>query len=405
MPWLPANTFATAVHDTSAVLCFRALPIASWALAAPRSTARLRLLGATLCLLLAGAAVAWKLVPLGNIALTYGYFVAAGSTLPLLAAALRKGYASSGAAFALCGFVFFILPGLYAPIVSKFATMIIAWDLLLSSYSYCIETSKTDRTPNTLAARISVFEDCLFFLLVNPALVYAQRGKRVGAPAFDVRGTWRALVAILTLFTANALSPSTGLIAPAVSLGLPGGIRFVAGVTTLALLQFTVEYCQQAGVASLQIGLLRQLGYVIPERFNRPLLASGPIDFWRRWNTYVGGWVQRYVFWPTAFELGRQNRNLSATLCKATAVLVTFGVVGLLHDAYPYFANPYADRRGLLVFLAAGVLVLLWAGIARFSEQVSWTRLHATWIDWATRRLSRPAFWACTLMLFLWWRA
>jgi D-alanyl-lipoteichoic acid acyltransferase DltB (MBOAT superfamily) len=95
-------------------------------------------------------------------------------------------------------------------------------------------------------------------------------------------------------------------------------------------------YLAFTGLADLQIGLMRQLGYVIPERYDHVLRARSPRDFWRRWNTYVGAWARLYVFQPLAAVVSKRlaSNAVAKKLAHGTILFITFAVVGALHDAY-----------------------------------------------------------------------
>src|SRR6185312_16596428 len=87
---------------------------------------------------------------------------------------------------------------------------------------------------------------------------------------------------------------------PAALANLVPGI--VHGATALLGL-----YAAHSGLAHLQIGLCRTLGYRAPERYRYPFLATGPADFWERWNTYMMGFVRSYVFVPVHRALKRRS--------------------------------------------------------------------------------------------------
>ena len=128
------------------------------------------------------------------------------------------------------------------------------------------------------------------------------------------------------------------------------------------------EYAAHSGLASIQIGIMRQLGYQVPERYNYPFLASSPLDFWRRWNTYVGGWLRQYVFMPGMMFAGRRTR---APWAMAVVLTVVFVVSGLLHDIYGYAISFDTDPRYLLFFLVVAAVTFLWIGAARAGRWVA----------------------------------
>ena len=59
------------------------------------------------------------------------------------------------------------------------------------------------------------------------------------------------------------------------------------------------------------IGIGRLSGICLPENFDRPHLAYGPAEFWRRWNMTFMVWLRRYVYLPLggAFVRGRDGER------------------------------------------------------------------------------------------------
>jgi D-alanyl-lipoteichoic acid acyltransferase DltB (MBOAT superfamily) len=77
------------------------------------------------------------------------------------------------------------------------------------------------------------------------------------------------------------------------------------------------------------IGIGRLSGIVLPENFNRPHLAYGPAEFWRRWNMTFMIWLRRYVYLPLggAFLRGRDGeRHL-----EWRNTIIVFSMVGFYH--------------------------------------------------------------------------
>jgi hypothetical protein len=213
---------------------------------------------------------------------------------------------------------------------------------------------------------------------VNPSLVYAHQGTQVGPPKIRLGGLGRCTVGLAVVaMPAAFLRPMAALLrehAPSstgigwfLTFGIVGALRVLTG------------YARQSGLASLQIGMMRLLGYQIPERFDWPLLARDPLDFWRRWNIYVNGWLLRYVFWPlaTGRRSVRSARGRSAV--QALSVIVTFGVAGLLHDAVPYGIDFTVTARSTAGFVASGLIVLLWVGVRGLWARLSPRARQPVW--------------------------
>ncbi|HVW23982.1 MAG TPA: MBOAT family O-acyltransferase [Polyangiaceae bacterium] len=341
---------------------------------------------------------------MANIAVGYLYFVCLGAAFPFIADALRAGRISAPAVFAISAIAFLVLPALYAPGTCRVSLVIVGWDAALSAYSYCIETSRAPRPGTKLFVRV---EDCLFFLFVNPVLVYVRRGSKARPAGFEAKGSAHISKGLLSLVLAMAvISPASRLFesyvtrsASSLHAASLAGAQTLAAIASIAVLRFAVEYSMQSGLAELQIGMMRQLGHDIPERFKQPLLATDPLDFWRRWNLYVGEWIQRYVFWPFALELGKYRNSLRSLRGKAIALLVAFATSGLLHDGVLYLEDAHSHYRGSIVFVIAAGLVMVWHVAKRQRTPVPAGSLGPI----VTREVSRAAFWCSTLALFLWW--
>ncbi len=278
-------SLASAGRDLGLLLWFRGAPLAGCALASPRVGWRGKLAVGAGALALALWMRVWSALPLGWACWSYAYFAAMASVLPRLLPGVHSGRLPRALLFALCALMFLIVPSAVLPAYARSALLLLGWDFMLASYSYCVETAKRGPPPP--------LRECLFFVLINPALVYSERGEQLRAPGLDARGFGRALLGLASLFIAFALlrpaceALRAGAAQPAL---MPAALAATLG---FGLLRLLLEYFQHSGLASLQIGLLRQLGYELPERYMWPLAARDPLDFFRRWNTYVGGGAAR----------------------------------------------------------------------------------------------------------------
>ena len=53
-----------------------------------------------------------------------------------------------------------------------------------------------------------------------------------------------------------------------------------------------------SGYSDMAIGLARMIGFRLLENFNRPYLAIGFGDFWRRWHISLSTWIRDYLYIP-----------------------------------------------------------------------------------------------------------
>lgn len=90
-------------------------------------------------------------------------------------------------------------------------------------------------------------------------------------------------------------------------------------------------------------------GYSVdPE--DKPLLARTPADFWRRYNRWIGQFLQEDVFKP----LGGRRRP-------ATVTVVVFALSGLGHEYIFWIATGHILGYQLAFFLLQGIAVVLTA--------------------------------------------
>lgn len=330
------------------MLVLRTLPFAVYAVHCWRTRRTRRALPLVLFALSAlllwavgrGEAVLWTVLGLG-------YYAAGACTMPSLSRCVRDGAITRGALFAVLVVALLLVPGILLPGVAIVLFLSVGWELVLSSYSYCVETAHMPRREDSLP-------DCLFFLLIDPTLLYTQRGRWSG----EVQRTGLGLKRLgsgIGVFALNAF-----LLGPMLRWIDLRGLPWTPAAFVLLLLgalRFLSEYAAHSGVASLHIGLMRAFGWEIPERYDHPLLSTSPMDFWRRWNIYVRVWLEAYVFLPLSFVAARRTRS---RLAQAGVALLTLLTCGLLHDLHIFAGRQDLSLRVTALFLAGGVLLLLW---------------------------------------------
>jgi hypothetical protein len=241
------------------------------------------------------------------------------------------------AIFAGLAVAYLIVPAALLPLWAR-PFLVFGCERLLAACSYCYES------------RQSTLRDCLFFLTVDPTVVYPERGRRVKENTAFFRGTSRIVVGAVTVGASVAILKA---------IGNGSGLSTMQTLLYVTL-QFLSVYCAHSGVAAVQIGCMRLVGYRVGERYVFPLLASDPADFWRRWNTYWGSWFRRYVFFPVANRVSRKYRRVG--FAKAVALMATFASVGALHDLSLGLEGAGLRVHGTAAFLGAGLTVLLWTG-------------------------------------------
>lgn len=95
----------------------------------------------------------------------------------------------------------------------------------------------------------------------------------------------------------------------------------------LATLLFSVQiYNDFAGYSEIARGSARLFGVRLMPNFDRPYLACGLRDFWRRWHISLSRWFSDYVYIPLGGSRRGRGRQLAATL-------LVFALSGLWHGA------------------------------------------------------------------------
>jgi hypothetical protein len=372
-----------AARHVSTLLSMRLLPFVVFALL----SGGVRLVQKAMALVgyLLVVALAWRLgegpaLVVMVAGLTY-YLTIALST-NVLRRLMAAGLLRRGGALVLIFFGYLILPGVLLPGLALSVFLVVGCELALSVFSYCVETSRRGATAASLG-------DCLFFLFVNPTVVYTCRGVQ-SSGARGHSGWLRAAAGVAVMFAnvaivrpiAHSLRSGTALNAlpagPAVRVVLCGVVAFVA------------LYAAHSGLASIQIGLLRQVGWAVPERYNYPFLSASPIDFWRRWNIYVRVWLEAYVFLPLARRLARRTGHSAAQVAAAAVTLLASAAV---HGAVTFSGRQnLGDLKGEFeLFAAAAILLAVWRvfGAAGASIRPRLSSVHAATFALVSRVSSR----------------
>jgi MBOAT, membrane-bound O-acyltransferase family len=339
-----------ALREIAALLSLRLLPFAVYGTCVSRSIPLRLIVGGTYLLLPAlacrlGARLTVELIGLGSI-----YYLVASLGIYWLGVLMAHGHMTRTATFVILFLALLLLPGAVLPGVAILTFLIVGWELLLSGYSYCVETSRAGVRQPTL-------RECLFFLLVNPTLVYTASGGSVRPGQGNSRGLARAGAGAVLMFVNAALLRSLAFaVRDSTAIrGLPAGTPLAFLLYGIA--RFLTFYFACAGLADIHIGLMRQTGWIIPERYRFPLAAKSPMDFWRRWNTYVRMWLEAYVFLPTARHLVRRSSGMGP----AGAAMITLIISGLLHDAYVFAGRQtFGGLKGTQIFVGACALLGVW---------------------------------------------
>lgn len=139
----------------------------------------------------------------------------------------------------------------------------------------------------------------------------------------------------------------------------------------------------------LMIALFRFFGVDADDNFRWPLLATSPVELWRRWNIYNRKLLLKFVYFPLGGKHHRVYRNILATFL-ASALLLHTGYLGS-----PWWVIDLWQLRDWLIYFAAqGALV---CAAYWWLRRPFWSTLPA-----APRLGLRGAGWAFTLLSSAW---
>lgn len=99
------------------------------------------------------------------------------------------------------------------------------------------------------------------------------------------------------------------------------------GLAWVGAVAFSLQiFLDFSGYSDMAIGLARALGFRLMENFDRPYLAVGFGEFWRRWHISLTTWIRDYLYIPLGGDRGSRPRlALNLWLC--------FLASGLWHGA------------------------------------------------------------------------
>ena len=226
-----------------------------------------------------------------------------------------------GLAIAFC-----LLPSLVIPSPYNAIGVVWGWEMTLSAFSYMTDGRRGKECPS--------LGDALFFIIVDPTFVYPGRSQKLPNDTPRLPGLFRICIGTFGIWANEALrlAHARRALPLAPPLDQIGAVADYAVFAAHYLLRGLGFYLSHSGLASVQIGLMRAVGFVTPERYVFPFLAASPQEFWQRFNRWVGAWVSRYVYYPFAHRLSPRRAMIPSAWGTPVALLVTFVAVGLLHD-------------------------------------------------------------------------
>lgn len=155
------------------------------------------------------------------------------------------------------------------------------------------------------------------------------------------------------------------LVAVALAPGWIGGLAQAPAAPAWRLwgwgaLLYVWFYLSFSAWADLAIGVGRLCGRRVQENFDRPWLATGPGEFWRRWHVSLGIWLRDYVYVPLGGNRRHRAVNVGVTFL-VSALWHVWGTLKLLGFGY----YPVAAWGGFLVWGAVHAVAVVLLGRAR----------------------------------------
>lgn len=153
--------------------------------------------------------------------------------------------------------------------------------------------------------------------IAGPIKRYQDFIRQLGRGAtFDPQSFHQGITLLIQgLFKKVALSDNLAVLVNA-GFGLPANLGTVDA--WLASCAFALQiYFDFSGYTDMGRGSAMMLGFVLPDNFNLPYMASSVSDFWRRWHISLSSWLRDYLYIPLGggrVSPARKNCNLMITM-------------------------------------------------------------------------------------------
>jgi D-alanyl-lipoteichoic acid acyltransferase DltB (MBOAT superfamily) len=142
------------------------------------------------------------------------------------------------------------------------------------------------------------------------------------------------------------------------------------------------------GYSKIAIGLLRWMGYTIPDNFNHPYLSVSLKEFWRRWHISLSSWFRDYLYIPVKESLDMKLKNdrylglNKRRLVFSVSIFITFLLSGLWHGAAWTFVL-WAAWLALLIIAERFILLPLSFTETKAGKVLMWVLVIAeVWVGW-----------------------
>jgi D-alanyl-lipoteichoic acid acyltransferase DltB (MBOAT superfamily) len=193
------------------------------------------------------------------------------------------------------------------------------------SMSYTIDVYRGHAPARTRFIDVAAFVSFFPHLVAGPIMRATNLLPQFEQPRVFSSASARDAFVLMAwgFFKKLVIADNVGVIANKVfALESPGFFVLWAGVFAFAI-QIYADFSAYTDIAR---GVAKWFGFDLIRNFDHPYLATGPADFWRRWNISLSTWFRDYLYIP----LGGSKRGAART---AVNVMITFLVSGLWHGA------------------------------------------------------------------------
>lgn len=194
------------------------------------------------------------------------------------------------------------------------------------SMSYTIDVYRRELPPTRNALHFFAYLSLFPQLVAGPIVRAADFLPQLLTPGdYRPENRWRGLELITLGFVKKMVIADNA--APLVADLFAGATGPSGASAWIGALFFALQIlCDFSGYSDIARGLARWMGYDFVVNFDRPYVALGFRDFWRRWHISLSTWFRDYVYVPLGGSRGSRARQW-------IALWVTFLASGLWHGA------------------------------------------------------------------------
>lgn len=265
--------------------------------------------------------------------------------------------------------------------------------------SYIVDIRRGD-----VGARKS-FQDVCFYIAFFPQLVAGPIVRAADfLPQIDTKRVWNRvnvryclILFMIGMFKKAGISDN---IAPYVDMVFSDHSAYTGPTVIGGVLLYGVQiYCDFSGYSDMAIACAGLLGFVFPQNFNSPYLASNIQVFWRRWHISLSSWLRDYLYIPLGgSRVGEAHHkvNLMTTMLLGGlwhGASYNFIIWGGLHGTAQIVENYWRrfvrfEVAGLktIIILLSTLLTYWWVNLAwiffrapDFDAALSMMMVYFTW--------------------------